>query len=844
MKLFFSLFSHVAAAKQGTRSLSRDRKQRRRWLMPLGCALIGLGLTLSQLFMGGVAVAQKTDQGVQQQENQLIKQFTLPPAPPPAPVYRPQPAVEAAPEVSAPTNNRPAPEAVAPSQTSTTSQAQPKNKDNESKENATAQPISEYVLELNRSPAIGNRFRLKGVHDEASVSFTRPSDWKIQSAKAYIRYQHSPALLASHSNLMVRVNDTSIGSKPLNLKQSQAGEFVVDIPPKLLQDANTITFVAQQNNAPGCSNPADPNLWTEVLSDSKLVFKFQPQPVPLDFSRYPYPFFDELSLDANRISYLPPTRLNEAWLTAAARFETNLGRQADYRPLETRLVKDIDQLQWNDRLAVIGTPAEQPLLKSLTLPFTIGANQLLDGSKKAFPGDVGILMLTTAPKNGVPVLVATGNGPEGVAKAVQFLVQPQNGAIGTGQAIIVSDLGEVSSPDPRQWSRYLPIEDSFKLSDLKTEKHQPFQDVTVRGASAAPIEFDFRALPDDRFERGSSMLLVYSYGPQVNPRTSAVDVSIDGVGIGGRRLAAADGGNRETLKVNLPENLVKPDSKIQVSFRLSPKDLVKCGVATDQQLWGTVHNDTSFNLKRTNSVQLPNLKLLQTGFPFTAPQDLSRTAIVLPDAPSKADMTTLLNFSERMGRLSQANSVKVDVYTSSTLPATIKAQRNLVGIGIREKFPFPEVFRASGFRLQDVFARQWKQAKIQTLPDSGGVVKEIISPWNPDRVLLALTGQTENGLNDVHHLLTKDPWFYQLRGDTVLVSVNQANPSPYDTNAYRLQFLEQAEPHRIENTNLLNKVSRFFQDNWFLLPTGIVTLCLLLYGLSQLLLKRVAGDLK
>jgi fructose-1,6-bisphosphatase/sedoheptulose 1,7-bisphosphatase-like protein len=66
------------------------------------------------------------------------------------------------------------------------------------------------------------------------------------------------------------------------------------------------------------------------------------------------------------------------------------------------------------------------------------------GIRVALPDDVGVLMLTTTQEGSVPVLVATGNGPEGVAKAAQFLVQPDTSKLGTGQAILV-DLKDVSN---------------------------------------------------------------------------------------------------------------------------------------------------------------------------------------------------------------------------------------------------------------------------------------------------------------------------------------------------------------------------------------------------------------
>ena len=696
-----------------------------------------------------------------------------------------------------------------------------------------------YALEFNRSPVVGNRFRLRGIYSEARLGFTRPRGWTIKSAKALVRYQHSPALVASRSNLTAQVNGTSVGSVPLNRKDSQVGQALFNIPPKLIQDYNQLSIIAQQNNDPQCSDPSDPTLWTEVLPDSKLLFEFQPEPIPLNFTRYPYPFFDDLSLEANRIVYLLP-KLNEGWLTAAPRFQAALGRLADFRPIETRLVQDLNEVEPNDRLVIIGTPANQPALKSLNLPFQIAANQILDGSKIPLPDNVGLLMLTTTKKGSVPVLVVTGNALEGVIKAAQFLVQPDTRKLASGQAIVVSELKTVSTPSPRNWPLYLPETNSFKLSDLKTFEGKPFKDITVRGSSAVPIEFDFRALPDDQFTRGSYMNLRYSYGPQVNPRLSAVEVLLDDVFIGGARLTSENGATRQTLKVDLPANLIKPTSKIKVAFRLNPKEPPECGKVIDQQLTGTIHADTDFKLNRENAVELPDLELLQTGFPFAAPQDLSSTTLVVPDSPSDTDLLTLLAFSERLGRLSRSDSIQMKTYTASAVTADIAKKHHLVGIGTRDKFPFPKVLESGGFRLLDAFALQTDRGSIQSLPDQSGVIKEVISPENSDRVLLALSAQTEDGLEQVRQIISKDPWFFQLREDTVLVSSDVSNPDIYDPDAYKLEFLQRApRTKRLENTNLLSKVIRYLQENWFILPVGIVALVLLLYGIGQSYLNRV-----
>lgn len=703
-----------------------------------------------------------------------------------------------------------------------------------------APPAGQYVLEFNRSPVVGNRFSLRGIYDEARLGFTRPHDWQINSVKALVRYRHSPALYATRSNLNVLINGTSVGSVPLNRKEGEIGTAVFDVPVSLIQNYNEITVGVLQNNSPTCTqDPYDPSLWTEILPDSKLTFDYKPQPIALNFNRYPYPLFDELSLDPNQIAYLQPRTPDETWLTAMSRFQTALGRLADYRPLETRLVKAVDEVQAAERLVVIGTPALQPALKSLKLPLALKDNQFLDDKQNVLPSDYGVLILTTTPDQRAPVLVATGNSNAGVAKAVQFLVQSQDRKLLTGQVIFVKSLTAIASPSPHDWPGYLPSADAFQLSDLNTRFNQPFADVTVRGADSPPIEIDFRAVPDEQFGSGNSMILRYSYGPQINAKTSLIEVRLDDVVLVGKRLTSVNGGTQESLKVDLPGNLIKPTSKLQVDFRLDARERRSCSRVTDQQLWGTLHSDTNFTLKRTLTAMLPDLTLLRSGFPFAVPQDLSQTTLVVPEKPSNRDLLTLLELSSRLGRLTKAESVQLQAYTVNSLPLEQRKANHLVGIGTREAFPFPEVFTANGFALQDVFGRQWRQSEVQTAPDQDGVIKEVISPWNSERVLMALSGQTETGLDQVQNLLRQDPLFFQLQGDTALISAQTVNPNGYDPNAYSLEFLRREPKKQLVNTPLPTRIFKFFTDSWFLLGPALLAVTLTLYGVVQVYLKRI-----
>jgi cellulose synthase operon protein B len=115
----------------------------------------------------------------------------------------------------------------------------------------------------------------------------------------------------------------------------------------------------------------------------------------------------------------------------------------------------------------------------------------------------------------------------------------------------------------------------------------------------------------------------------------------------------------------------------------------------------------------------------------------------------------------------------------------------------------------------------------------------VISPWNKERLLLVLSGQTETGLKQVTDLMAQDPLFYQLQGDTVLISANTSNPSPYDPDSYTLAFLQQSPQRAIVKTDWSNHLVSIMRGHWFILAPSILVAALLIYGVAQLYLKRL-----
>ncbi len=92
--------------------------------------------------------------------------------------------------------------------------------------------------------------------------------------------------------------------------------------------------------------------------------------------------------------------------------------------------------------------------------------------------------------------------------------------------------------------------------------------------------------------------------------------------------------------------------------------------------------------------------------------------------------------------------------------------------------------------------------------------------------------------------MRQDPLFFQLKEDTVLISANSTNPEAYDPNAYTLEFLQREPQRTVDKTPVPRKVFRFVSTSWFMLGPAIVAATLILYGVVQAYLKRVAGQEK
>ena len=171
----------------------------------------------------------------------------------------------------------------------------------------------------------------------------------------------------------------------------------------------------------------------------------------------------------------------------------------------------------------------------------------------------------------------------------------------------------------------------------------------------------------------------------------------------------------------------------------------------------------------------------------------------------------------------------------------MRSTHHLVAIGSQPRFPLPELLTAGDFPLRGTDTRQWGTTQVQPIPDGEGIMTSVISPWNNQRVVLALGGRDDTGLAQVADLLRHDPLFYQIEGDTVLVSAQVPDPDPYTSADYHLTTLRQSPQVQLSTTVTQPWLWQITRHNWLLILPATVAMALLLYGATQAALRRGDG---
>jgi len=633
---------------------------------------------------------------------------------------------------------------------------------------------------------INDQIELKTVKTRKDLYFTRSKKWLVSPASSLtLFFQHSPQLLPDRSSLNILINDKIIKTIALTKSNVENTKITVPIPPEYVQDYNKLSLEVNQHYTKECEDPFDASLWTTVLNNSFIninYFKLQPE---TDLSLFPYPIYDTLEYGTVSLNYiLPNPDASVNTIKALGLVNSGIAQYVGWKPLNINTF-DPSVLIKNDNLVIVGTPTESPAIKYLkdSLPVKIINDKFVDSSGNNYGNDDGILMQIHNPYDTSRViLIISGNSPEGVLKSAFLLTSKKDCKALKGDYTVVKNYPAVIKAKIRDWKEYI-------TKNITTLSELGLKSATVKGVSADPIQYDLKIMPD-MIENITSTPVInvsYGYSSNLDPILSNLEVIFNGISIASVKLDNPMGENHKNLKIKIPYQAVKLYNNLVFRYHIYPVKYDRCRFTTDEHIWGTIYDNTSFKFSSSIRAKMPNLGLVNDGgFPFNIYPDMQNLSIVMPEDYNYNDLKTMLYITSRLAKSNYpVESINLDIVKAGEISQIDRKNKNLIVIGTSERNGFINEIK-DNLTLdirKDKFNRLDAQdlvIQVKDLTDKG-IIEGLISPWNDNLFIMTVWGQNDKALLNAARVFLDDAAFRNIDNGNVVVT------SPYEVSTTTLK---------------------------------------------------------
>jgi len=595
---------------------------------------------------------------------------------------------------------------------------------------------------------------LRGAEARAAMSFSLPVTKVATQARLGLNYQLSPVLEPNNSVIQVVLNGSPLGAVPLERAIGGGTAFnhlQIDLPAELLVAENTITFELTGRCAGGCAN-ADGEVRTLIDLTSTLSVSGEIIPLPNDLAQMPTPFFDAMAQQPVEIGFVMPADADLRTLQAAGVLASYFGAMADHRGVRFQAVRD-------------GFPHGNAIVFALA-----GTAELIQLQMPSVNGPVVAIRENPSDAAGKLLVIAGLDTNHLLMAARAFALQ---------QAPLRGDLSPVNNlqmPAPRvpyDAPRWMNLERIIRLGD-----GTPAEQLRVAGTGT--VRWYFRLPPDLYFGQRESvpLRLNYRYAQLPAGARAEVRVRINGVQIGTRRFER--NGNIDTFRdtLEIPVAALYPRNTLSVEFNYID-DSGRPQTQSGGQPLGIVLRDSELDLRRVpHFARLPRLDLFaKSGFPFTRLADLSETAVVLPSRPAPEELTAYLEMMGFFGAQTGMPALRVEVIDGQR--ALTAQNRDLLVIGSPQSQPLfaswssqAQVHVGRGELVLNRAASPWVRLRALPLTPSwserkrlkefisgeaspGIVIQAFVSPLNPGRSVVAISGPTPQAFESFVDLLDR-----------------------------------------------------------------------------------------
>jgi hypothetical protein len=624
-----------------------------------------------------------------------------------------------------------------------------------------------------------NEIQMVGPYDSASFSFFMPASWQLKSGAelhvlvgvsftAVVQNQSNLPVASGGGMLTATLNGNSLGVLPLD--QVGEVEWKLSIPPSAFATAsNSGNMVLRFVLNSGISCTINEHTSIFIHPTSYLILPHDIVQPDTSLVKFPRPIYQG-SFIADSALLIVPEHPSAAELQAALTVAAGLGNLSNNRLLldmttigRFRPDQPGNTQAITNHLIFVGKPSSLSVLSQLSLP-----NPVVSGQFQSSGGgqDDGYVQMVSSPWSSSHVaLIVSGNTDAAITKAAQ--------AVSTGvlRANKYPNLAVVQQVQASSVAAPQAVDQT--VADLG------YQEEYFQGRGTNETSYIFNIPPGRTVAPDAYFELVYGHSVLLNYDRSAIVVWLNGRPIGSVRMSdetASHPANR--IRFTLPASAVQPGrNELLIDTNSVPID--DCTPPGIQVLWINLWPQSTFHLPLdvASVSTITNQDLASYPAPFAYDPLLSNTAFVLAhdDLVSWHGATEIAEF---LGYQARGSITELSVFYGDDFPAAQRAKYYLIIIGRPSQIPvvgelsksLPAPF-SSG---TDNAAESNFQVTYRIPPDSPlGYVEMAVSPWNPDRIVLAILGNDSQGVDWAANALINPTLSSRLAGNFAVVNASQ-----------------------------------------------------------------------
>ena len=616
---------------------------------------------------------------------------------------------------------------------------------------------------------------LRGPFDAAYLEFGLPADWQAtgdgelqldinslllggdptQTDSATLT---RPSTRRSTGLINIKLNDVTIGNLPLGAYGKQNIAVTVPISAWVSSRSDGLNFIyVELVDYPRCDRDEQVVMYLQATSRLRLPHRIAPlQP---NFRHLPRPFYQR-ALQPDIATLVIPDRPSADELQAAMDVAAGFGRMT-LGNLGLTLTT-ASQLQSSGQITShlilvgkVGAFGEQ--FAKATWPVAPQQTQFKDVD----PGD-GVLQIVSSPWDDSRALLwVGGETDEGLLKAARAL------STGMVRALTTPNVAIVSNTRPPTATADLPTD--FDLADLG----YGIQEFSGPGIRYTNYQFhvpdNMRAKSDAYFE------LNFVHSALLDYASSGLIVTLNGEYVGSVRFDDSSTLlNKE--RIPLPANSIRNgNNDLGVQVDLTPRN--RCG--NSSRLWASIRPDSQVHLPLVSAPtgnDDTRINLSRYPKPFNTQPDLSHLAFVL-GLQDTSGWRTAAHLAFQLGQNSAQQPLDIAVLFGDTTDTQRRDERNLIIVGRPTQLPMLELLTdalPAPFLPGSDMAIQPNAVEYRVAKNADvGYVQLLTSPWNEQRVILAVLGNTEAGLQQALNSLVSPRLRSQLNGNFALINNDQ-----------------------------------------------------------------------